>query len=232
MSIADLERVLAEASVMALANDGSINDAILGEAFEKVTMGEAKAGADPVRTARHEAGHALVMCALGDPPVYTTIVGRGNFGGYAAFDDKGERRSQTKLDLENLICQLLAGREAERLYYGDGEGDSTGPSNDLERATNVAEAMVYELGMSAEVGFVRVDRRRPLGGDLSYRCHVAVREIIDAQATRARCVLVDRRGVLDRIVEQLLDRSRLLKHELLAIVGTSDQTDRTEDLAR
>ena len=136
MSIADLERVLAEASVMALPNEGVINDAILGEAFEKVTMGEAKAGADPMRTARHEAGHALVMCELGNAPIYTTIVGRGSFGGYAALEDKSERRSQTKQDLEDIICQLLGGREAERLYYGEGAGDSTGPSSDLERATS------------------------------------------------------------------------------------------------
>jgi ATP-dependent metalloprotease FtsH len=224
MSIADLERVLAEASVMALPNQGVINDAILGEAFEKVTMGEAKAGAEPMRTARHEAGHALVMCELGNAPVYTTIVGRGSFGGYAALEDKGERRSQTKQDLEDMICQLLGGREAERLYYGEGAGDSTGPSTDLERATAIAEAMVYEFGMSAEVGFVRIDRRRPLSGDLAERCHAAVREIIDAQSARARRFLVDRRDVLDQIVEKLLDSSRLLKHELLEIIGSSAQT--------
>ncbi len=157
MSIAHLERVLAHAAIMALPNAGVIDDAILGEAFEKVTMGEAKAGTDPLRTARHEAGHALVMCELGDPPIYTTIVGRGNFGGYAAFDDKGERGAQTKLQLENLICQLLGGREAERLYYGEGAGDSTGPSNDLEHATSLAEAnglRVWHVGG----GWIRTHR--------------------------------------------------------------------------
>ena len=159
------------------------------------------------------------MCELGDPPIYTTIVGRGNFGGYAAFDDKGERGSRTKPQLENLICQLLGGREAERLYYGEGAGDSTGPSNDLERATSIAEAMVYDFGMSEEIGFVRVDRQRGAyeGGN------AAVRSIIEVQTKRARQTLVDRREVLDRIVQALMDRSRLAKHELLEIMATSKE---------
>jgi cell division protease FtsH len=161
------------------------------------------------------------MCELGNAPIYTTIVGRGSFGGYAALEDKSERRSQTRQDLEDMICQLLGGREAERLYYADGAGDSTGPSNDLERATGLAEAMVFEYGMSPEIGFVRIDRRRPLSGDLAERCHSAVREIVDAQSSRARRMLLERREVLDRIVELLIDRGRLLKHELLEIVETS-----------
>ncbi len=218
MSIANLESILAQASIMALANQGVIDDAILGEAFEKVTMGEAKAGTDPLRTARHEAGHALMMCLAGKPPIYVTIVGRGNFGGYAAIEDRDERRSQTKPELEDLICQVLGGREAERLYYGEGHGDSTGPSNDLEQATRIAEAMVYDFGMSEEIGFVRLDRRHPLPGDIAARCHAAVRRIIDAQSELTRHQLSEHRHTLDRIVEALGERNRLLKHELLDLI--------------
>jgi cell division protease FtsH len=207
---------------MALGTEGVVTSAVLGEAFEKVTMGEARAGTDSVRTARHEAGHALVMCALGHPPVYATIVGRGSFGGYVAPDDRSERRSRTRIELEDLICELLAGREAERLYYGDGAGDSTGPSNDLEQATTIAERMVFEFGMSNEIGFVRVARESARSGPLAERCHVAVRTIVDTQANRARQILEDRRAALERLVEALLERSRLLKHELLAIVGSVD----------
>lgn len=221
MSIADLERVLAQAGVMALSSQGVINDAILAEAFEKVTMGEAKAGADPLRTARHEAGHALLMCATGKPPIYVTIVGRGSFGGYAAFEDKDERRCQTRRDLEDLICQLLGGREAERLYYSNGEEDSTGPSNDLERATAIAEAMVYDLGMSPEIGFLRIDRKQPLAGQLADRCYAALQKIIETQSQRARQILTDQRQTLDKIVEALMERNRLLKHELLEIVAAT-----------
>jgi cell division protease FtsH len=223
MSVADLERIIAQAAVMSLTNQGAISDAILSEAFERVTMGEAKEGADPLRTARHEAGHALVMCELGKPPIYVTIVGRGSFGGYAAIEDRDERRSQTKSELEDLMCQLLGGREAERLYYPDGEGYSTGPSNDLERATNLAESMVHELGMSDEIGFVRIDRRRALSGELAQRCHAAVCSIIEGQSTRAQQILTRRRKALDRIVDALMEHSRLLKHELLEITAGRDE---------
>src|SRR5262249_12445828 len=146
-------------------------------------------------------------------------VGRGNFGGYAAFEDRGERRSHTKKELENLICQMLGGREAERLYYGPEEGDSTGPSNDLEQATNVAEAMVYEFGMSEEIGCMRIDRRRPLHGALAECCHAAIRNILETQSQRARQLLTEHRQILDRIVETLMERNRLLKHELLALLS-------------
>jgi ATP-dependent Zn protease len=223
MSMANLENVLAQASVMALANQGVITDAILSEAFEKVTMGEAKAGIDPLRTARHEAGHALVMCLTGKPPIYVTIVGRGSFGGYAAFENQDERRSQTKRELEELICQVLGGREAERLYYGDGHGDSTGPANDLEQATNIAEAMVCDFGMSEEIGPVRIDRRRSLPGDIATRCHTAVRRILDAQSERTQRLLTEHRETLDRIVEALCERNRLLKDELLALLTPREQ---------
>ncbi|MCI0490705.1 MAG: AAA family ATPase [Blastocatellia bacterium] len=223
MSIADLERILAQAAVMALPNQGVIDDAILGEAFEKVTMGEAKAGADILRTARHEAGHALMMCLTGKPPIYVTVVGRGSFGGYAAIEDLDERRSQTKSELEDLICQMLGGREAERLYYGDGRGDSTGPSNDLEQATDVAEAMVYDFGMAEEIGFVRINRRRPLSGEIADCCHRAVRRILDAQCQRAQRLLSEHRETLDRIVEALVERNRLLKHELLELLTEEEK---------
>jgi ATP-dependent metalloprotease FtsH len=227
MSVADYERILAQAAVMALENQGVIDDAILAEAFECVTMGEAKAGSDGLRTARHEAGHALIMCATGNPPIYVTIVGRGNFGGYAALEDKDERRSRTRPDLEDHICQLLGGREAERLYYGETQGASTGPANDLERATQLAEAMVYDYGMSPEIGFIKIDRRRPMPMDLAGRCHAAVHAIIAAQSERAHKLLSENRAALDRTAEALMQHSRLLQHEVVELLAPS-----TEQAAR
>jgi cell division protease FtsH len=223
MSIASLENILNQAAVMAFPNEGIITDAILGEAFEKVTMGEAKPGADPLRTARHEAGHALLMCLCGAPPIYVTTVGRGNFGGYAAFDDPEERASKTKPQLEDRICQALGGREAERLFYGEGEGDSTGPASDLEYATRIAEAMVYEYGMDEEIGFVRIDRRQPLAGELATRCHEAVRKTIDRQSERTKQLLTEHRETLERIAAALVERERLLKDELLELLSQQER---------
>jgi ATP-dependent metalloprotease FtsH len=226
LSIADLDRVFAQAGLMALPKEGVIDDTILGEAFEKVLMGEAKTGADPLRTARHEAGHAVLMCALGHPPVYVTIVGRGDFGGYVAPDDWQQRRSHTRGELEDLICELIGGREAERLYYEGAGGESTGPSNDLERATTLAERMVYELGMAEEIGFVRIDRKQVLPAEVATRCHSAVRRIVEAQCERARSMLQLRRGSLDGIAAALIDRGRLLKPELIELLDPEDRQRR------
>lgn len=223
MSVADLERILAQASVMTLENRGVMSDAIIAEAFERVTMGEAKAGSDALRTARHEAGHALIMCATNNPPIYVTIVGRGSFGGYAALEDKEERRSRTKSDLEDHICQLLGGREAERLYYGEHAGASTGPSNDLERATAVAEAMVYDYGMSADIGFVKIQRRTVLPADLAGRGHAAVVGIIQGQSERAQKLLAEHREGLDRVVGALMEKGRLLQQELVELAGMKEE---------
>ncbi len=217
-SIADLERVLAEAAVMALGAGGVVSDATLSEAFEKVLLGAARTNPDPLRTARHEAGHALAMYEQGSPPVYVTIVGRGNAGGYAAYGDTGDHGTLTKPEMEARIRALLAGREAERLYYGPEEGDSTGPSNDLERATGIAEAMVYELGMSEAAGPVRIDRRRPLPAETGERCHRAVREIVEQQGARVREMLERRRGALDRVVVALVERNRLVQSEVVALI--------------
>jgi cell division protease FtsH len=208
---------------MAIANCGVINDGIIAEAFETVTMGEAKAGADPLRTARHEAGHAVVMCATGSPPIYVTIVGRGTFGGYAALDDHETRRSRTRRELEDQICQLMGGREAECLYYGQEHGASTGPSNDLERATRIAEAMVYELGMSNDIGFIRIDRKDALPDALAQQCHAAVQGILQSAGDRTRQLLAEHRSGLNGIVDALMDKNRLLKHEVVALMGPADR---------
>ncbi|MBI3768821.1 MAG: AAA family ATPase [Deltaproteobacteria bacterium] len=223
LSIALLESVLNQAAVMAFDHDGVITDPLLSEAFEKVTMGEAKPGADPERTARHEAGHALLQCLTGAPPVYVTIVGRGNFGGYTAMEDQDQRRSQTRPELEDRICVALGGRQGEQLFYGPGAGESTGPSRDLQDATRVAEAMVYELGMSDEVGFVHVDRDRPLGGALAERCHAAVRRIIEEQSERAARLLAEHRASLERIAVALRESDRLLRDELLALLAPDER---------
>jgi ATP-dependent metalloprotease FtsH len=227
MSIADLDRILAHAAIMALGNEGVIDDAIIGEAFETVTMGEAKAGGDPLRTARHEGGHALVMCLTGAPPVHVTIVGRGAFGGYVAPEEHELRGAQTKGDLEDRVCHLVGGHEAERLFYGPGGGESTGASNDLERATAIAEAMVHELGMAEEVGFVRVDRSRPLPEELGIRCHAAVRRILAEQSKRAQQLLTEHRETLERIVAALVERNRLLKDEVLGLLTPEERAHAT-----
>ena len=217
MSIADLERILAEAAIMAITNEGALDDAVLGEAFEKVRFGEQKPGSDTLRTARHEAGHALVMSLTGQPPIYVTIVGRGAFGGYAAFEDRDERASRTLPKLEDKLCQLLAGHEAERLFYGEREGFSTGPSQDLEWATDIATDMVCNYGMAPEIGFVRIERA-PAVGPLPRAYQKAVMRLLQEQGARAASLLRAHEPTLRKIVENLNAEGRMTRDELLDLL--------------
>jgi cell division protease FtsH len=226
MSIRDLERILAEAAVMAIANDGVVDDSILSEAFEKIRFGEKKAGSDTLRTARHEAGHALVMSLTGQPPIYVTTVGRGAFGGYAAFEDRDERASSTLPELEDLLCQLLAGHQAERLFYGERDGFSTGPSSDLERATAIATAMVCDYGMAPEIGFVRIEKIAP-AGSLPQAYQASVIRLLQEQGARAASLLRAHETTLGKIVETLSVEGRMTREELLGLL-----TPEEGDLAR
>jgi len=223
LSISDLSRVVAQASVLALQRGTVIDDTIVSDAFETFLHGQAKEGTDTLRTARHEAGHCLVMCALNEPPLYVTAVGRGDFGGYAARDGEDERRSRTRPELENLICQLLGGRAAELLYYGPDAGISTGPESDIQMATSIAEAMVCQYGMSEELGATRVDLSRA-PAVIAKRCIEAAKRITQQQEERARALLESRKDALDRVAAALLERNRLLKDELLEIVASADAT--------
>jgi ATP-dependent Zn protease len=208
---------------MAATHATTIDDVILCEAFEKVRYGERKKATDARRTARHEAGHALVMCLTGDPPIYVTTVGRGAFGGYAATDDRHDRGSMTLPQLEDLICQLVAGREAERFFYGDRDGISTGPGSDLERATTVAEAMVCDYGMAEEIGFIRMDRNKPVPDVVADRCHAAAKSIIQKQAERAAALLSAHSATLSSIVGVLETEGRLTRDELFKLLAPEER---------
>ena len=85
--------------------------------------------------------------------------------------------------------------------------------------------MVYEYGMDAEIGFVRVDRRQPLSSEFAARCHEAVRKTIDRQSARAKRLLADHRETLERIVTTLSERERLLKDELLELLSPQERRE-------
>jgi ATP-dependent metalloprotease FtsH len=217
-TVADLERILGEAARAAYKAKRPLDDAILEDAFGKIVYGPEKQGADLERTARHEAGHAVVMCLLGNPPTYATIVGRGNFGGYVAREVEEGSRSHSKQELKDLICQCLGGLEAECLYYGPDGGPSTGPASDLEQASKIAESMVLDLGMSDELGTVRIDRRQ-LVGVLAELGHAAVRKIIDEQRTRVAQLIREHRSALERVSLALFQKQRLLQREILDLMN-------------
>lgn len=223
MTISDLLRVINEAAVMAARSAQTLDDALLETAFEKMRMGEASKAPDPdtlERIARHEAGHALIGWRTGNMPVQVTIVGRGSAGGYVEKEAQEDKIIYTRPELEDMICQAMAGRAAELIYYGETEGLSTGVASDLRAASHWAERMVCEFGMSSQVGQIYLERRTP---PIPEAVTKTSQEIVAGQLTRATEMLQRDRKILDRLSTELLERNRLSRPELETLLAGQKQ---------
>ena len=184
--------------------------------------------------AYHESGHAIVASLLPglDPVHKISIVARG-FGalGYVMQLPLEDRYLMTRTDLLHQLAVLLGGRTAEEIALGE---VSTGAQNDLQRATDIARAMVTEYGMSEEMGLVSYDsaRRRAVFLDIpgaqergpyaeatAQRIDVEVRRIIDEAQASARRVLEARRADLDAVTERLLTEEVIEGDALRAMLG-------------
>jgi cell division protease FtsH len=221
MTIADLRRIVNEAAVMAARKASPLTDDIVNEAFEKIRMGEASRTPDAKtleRIARHEAGHALIGWLTGNIPVQITIVGRGSAGGYVEKEAQEEKIIYTFAELKNHICQSMAGRAAELLYYGDLEGLSTGVGSDLRQATHMAERMIREFGMSPEIGQIYLDEREVREGALAGQVNEAAENIIRAQLERGLKALRDHKDYIDKLSTELLSKNRLDRSDLERIL--------------
>lgn len=227
MTIANLERVIQEAGVMAAQAGTPLTDDMIEEAFEKARMGASKEAPDLKtleRIARHEAGHTLVAWLGGNLPVQVTIVGRGGAGGFMEREADEKRIIYTKPEIEQLIRESMAGRAAELIYYGDEEGLSTGVSGDLRHASQWAARMVQEFGMDNTVGQLAVGDitgEHATDGPVSARVARQARRIVDEQLKLALTVLQENRPALDTLIAELLRKNRLTREEMKAILGTN-----------
>ena len=249
----DLEKVaaispgFAGAELANLVNEAALLAARLGqstvvmdnfnEAVERVTAGLEKkqrvmSPEEKERVAYHEAGHALVAFVLPntDPVHKVSIIPRGLAAlGYTMQRPTKDKFLMTKSELESELQILLAGTLAEELIYTD---ISTGASNDLERATDIARSMVMQYGMSAlgRVNF-KQDRSSPFlagsGGALSSRMYSEetareidnqVNQIINEALTRVRKILLDRKAGLEALTERLMEIESVDSVELKKII--------------
>jgi ATP-dependent metalloprotease FtsH len=229
LTIADLERIVHEAAVMAAQNGSALTDLQLEEAFEKFRMGEARPGIDQLeleRVARHEAGHTMIACYHGNVPVQVTIVGRGGAGGFMEREQDEDKILSTKPEMQRRICESMGGRAAELVYYGNKEGLSTGVAGDLRHATAMAFDMVTKFGMAEEVGLVALPElfnyQRFLDGPLAEKIKDATHRIVKEQLDYAVGILQANRDSLDRLSAELLEKNRLTGDELLDILPTPD----------
>jgi cell division protease FtsH len=239
---ADIMNVVNEAAILAARRDKSrISMAEFDEARDRVLMGpERKTRMNSEKklkvVAYHELGHAIVAAKMpnADPVYKITIVPRGMSGGATWYLPK-EEDLRTRQDMLDMIASMLGGRVAEEIVFGD---VTTGASQDLDRATDLARAMVCEYGMSDRLGMVRLGRRhgnpflgRDLMEDRDYSEEVAraideeVRAFIDQGHERARQILLEHRAKMDEIAEVLLEKETLTQEEFLALLNNEATAD-------
>ena len=232
---ADLENVLNEAAIMAVRNKHEkITMEDLDEAIDRTMSGPAKKSRkyspkEKHLVSVHEAGHAVIGLFLesADRVEKVTIIPRGMAGGYNMMTPKEERFFLSKSDLEGRICGLLGGRAAEEIVLNE---ISTGASNDIERATKIAQAMVNAYGMSplGPIQYAKEDGNVFLGRDYttnkSYSDKIAaeidqqVRVIINDAHKMAIDIINQHRDVLDNIVANLEKYETLTREDIDYIV--------------
>ncbi len=223
---ADIENMLNEAALLTARRNGKvIRMDEIEEAITKVSAGPEKksrviSDAEKKLTAYHEAGHALVARLLPntDPVHQITIIPRGLAGGFTMILPKEDKYFQTKTDMQERIIHLLGGRVAEKLTLND---ISTGASNDIERATEIAKAMVTKYGMSERLGPVNYSSSDEvfLGKDFSTRKNYSeemakeideeVRSIIEEAFAKAEKLLSDNIDKLHLVANVLLELETL-----------------------
>ncbi|WP_084626701.1 ATP-dependent zinc metalloprotease FtsH [Demequina aurantiaca] len=232
---ADLANVLNEAALLTARSDLTIIGAEqLDEAIDRVIAGPQKRTRimndhDKRVTAYHEGGHALVAAAMNDtdPVTKVTILPRGRALGYTMVMPQEDRYSKTRNQLLDNLAYAMGGRIAEELVFGD---PSTGASNDIQQATDIARKMVTEYGLSSKVGSVRlagssgeVFMGRDMGHGRDYSEQLAsvvdseVRDLLDNAMAEAVLALSTNRKLLDTLAEELLEKETLTEDALAEI---------------
>jgi cell division protease FtsH len=235
---ADLANLVNEAALLAARKDKtSVGARDFDEAIDRIVAGLEKKRVmnDKERriVAYHESGHAIVASVLPglDPVHKISIVARG-FGalGYTMQLPLEDRYLMTRQDLLGQLAVLLGGRSAEEIAFGE---VSTGAQNDLQRATDIARAMVTEFGMSEALGAVNynghkgskfldfpfMQERGTYAEETAQKIDAEVKRIITEAQDNALRVLRDRKGVLDELSRRLLEKEVIEGDELRALLG-------------
>jgi cell division protease FtsH len=219
---AELENIANEAAIFAgRSNQSTIRQSDFEDAMERVVAGlqQRKVVTEKERRilAYHEAGHAVMSHLTGDllPVHKVTIVSRGQALGYTLNLPTEERYLHTTEEFKDLLTVYLAGRAAEQIVFGR---VTNGAANDLERATELARAMVFDYGMSdVSSRTMRADNYALSEETKRLRDHEQARLTDDAFEEALR-LLQKHRAALDRIAKELLDKETLDKDELAALL--------------
>ncbi|HLW60107.1 MAG TPA: ATP-dependent zinc metalloprotease FtsH [bacterium] len=234
---ADLANMVNEAALLtARRGKKRIGMPEFDEAIERVIAGPQRKSRilspkERELTAYHEGGHALLgkLVPQANPPHKVTILPRGMALGYTIPLPQEEKYTVTRSEILANITAILGGRVAEEIVFAE---ITTGAANDFEKATELARKMVTEFGMSDKLGPLTLGTKHGpvfLGRDLvesrnysdeiAYEIDKEVRRIIDECYGRARAMLTEHQGVLDRIAHALLERESLESDELDALIA-------------
>ncbi|HBI21089.1 MAG TPA: cell division protein FtsH, partial [Legionella sp.] len=238
---ADLANLINEAALFAArANKRTVGTLELDKAKDKIMMGAERRSMvmddnEKKLTAYHEAGHAIVglMVPEHDPVYKVSIIPRGRALGVTMFLPEQDRYSHSKRRLESQLASLFGGRVAEELIFG-AESVTTGASNDIMRATDIARKMVTSWGLSAlgpltfgqEEGEVflgrRVNQNKEISNETARMIDEEVRVIIDRNFLRAKTILTDNLKILHLMAEGLIKYETIDASQIKEIMDGKD----------
>jgi len=250
MSGADLANLLNEGAIVAArSNKSEVDQDDISNALERIQIGLEKKDAvmsekKKKLVAYHEAGHAVLGALMNDFDVVAkiSIVPRGPAGGVTIFMPSEERLNTglySKEFLENRMCVALGGRLAEEIINGK-DNVTTGASNDFQQCTQVATAMVTQLGMSDAVGQRIIGQQQGGGGggpfmgrdfmgggappvsqNLRQLVDSEVKRIVDTQYQRGMALLKANMFILDSLAEKLLEQEKVNGDELMKLINSA-----------
>ncbi|HEY6545539.1 MAG TPA: ATP-dependent zinc metalloprotease FtsH, partial [Dokdonella sp.] len=236
---ADLANLVNEAALFAAReNSREVRMDHFERAKDKIMMGAERRSMimsddEKKLTAYHEAGHAIVGLSVPehDPVHKVTIIPRGRALGVTMFLPEQDRYSHSKSSLEGRLASLYGGRVAEELIFGD-DKVTTGASNDIQRATQLARDMVTKYGLSEELGpmtYTDEEDEVFLGRSVTQHKHVSeatarkidevVRGVIDRAYERARGILTSNSDKLEAMAQALLQYETIDREQIAAIMA-------------
>ena len=239
---ADLANLVNEAALFAARGNRRV---VAMEEFEKakdkIMMGSERKSmvmseSEKEMTAYHEAGHAIVgrLVPEHDPVYKVSIIPRGRALGVTMYLPEKDRVSHSKQHLESMISSLFGGRIAEQIIYGD-DKVTTGASNDIERATEIARKMVTQWGLSTKMGPMlyaeeegevflgnSMSRASSMSDDTARAIDAEIKSLIDRNYERAQRILEDNKDVLHTM------KDALMKYETIDAKQIDDLMNRTD----
>lgn len=235
---ADLANLVNEAALYAAReNSRTVSMAHLDKAKDKIMMGSERKSMvmdeqEKKLTAFHEAGHAIVglLVPEHDPVYKVTIIPRGRALGVTMFLPEQDRYSHSKRRLNSQLCSLYGGRIAEEMVFG-ADAVTTGASNDIQRATDIARKMVTQWGLSSlgpltfgeEEGEVFLGRGQTQQKDISdntaQKIDEEIRLIIDENYKHAETLLAENRDKLDLMADALIKYETIDAHQIEDIMS-------------